>query len=175
MQEQVGEEQKKTSSSYLFSYYNEWVDSISKWKTGTLAPSFWGTGLTQGVYTLFFLKGKPTNPATQTHTKNTIFKNYFNVESHMVEWFHNHQNIKLEIKTVRFQKTDICSERDIWRLQGSYCCRDVKNDVCSDKAMREACIRSHLSQQLKQKQLLVISHPSIQGFIQLPTSESKVS
>lgn len=67
VQEQPGEELKKTSSSYLFSYYNEQVDSISKWKTGSLAPSFWGTGLTQGVHMLlfFFVKGKPTNPATR--------------------------------------------------------------------------------------------------------------
>lgn len=40
MQEQLGEEQKKTSTSYLFLYYNEQVDNISKWETGNLAPSF---------------------------------------------------------------------------------------------------------------------------------------
>lgn len=132
MQEHLDEEQKKTSGSYLFSYYNEQVDCINKWETGSLAPSFWGTGSTQvDMLFFFFVQGKPTNPAIQTCTKNTLFENYFNVDIHTVEWFHNHQNINREIKTVGFQKTDVWLERDTWRPRGSYCCRDIKTLLTS--------------------------------------------
>jgi len=140
MQEQLGEEQKKASSSYLFSYTktSRMIVSASG-KLEAQLPPVEGQAQHKEHVRLFFVQRKPTNPAIQTCTSNNLLGNYFNIEIHMVgwkEWCSDFKTTKIETKkpkTVRFQKVLLMLlwlERDT-RPQGSYSCRDVKTLVTS--------------------------------------------
>lgn len=87
-QEQLGEEQKKASSSYVFSYTitSRLIVSASGELEAQLPPVEGQAQNKENTHFFFFVQGKPTNPAIQSCTKNNLLENYFNVETHTVGW-----------------------------------------------------------------------------------------
>lgn len=94
----------------LLLYYNQLTDSISKGKTGSSAPSSWGTVSTRGVHALLLCAGKAYKPSNTDLHKNNLLENTFNAEIHMVgwkEWWSDFKTTKILIekrKIIRFQK-----------------------------------------------------------------------
>lgn len=85
MQEQLGEEQKKASSSYLFSYTTTSRLIVSEsGKLEAQLPPVEGQAQHKEHTHFFFCAGKAYKPSKKTCTKNNLLENYFNVEIHMV-------------------------------------------------------------------------------------------
>lgn len=86
--QELGEEQKNTSRSYLFSYTinSRFVESASGKLEAQLPPT---EGQAQHKQ-----QGKPTNQAIQTYTKNNLPENHFDGEIHIVKWKEGWINFK---------------------------------------------------------------------------------
>lgn len=99
--QQLGEEQKKALSSYLFSHTTTSRLIVSaRGKLEAQLPPLEGQAQHEEYMHFLCEHWKPTNPAIQT--KNNLLENTFNAEIHMVGWkewwFQNQQNINREKK-----------------------------------------------------------------------------